>query len=318
MKLREIYGKAVAVGIENDPRGGKIVKQELKENKKAFDKLQKKDLKYFDRDTLRNPYSDSRILFGNPAKKIKKVMVGIDIEGDELLLADRLNEKGAEIDLVIGHHPKGRGIVGLSNVMKMQAEILHSFGVPINVAESILDKRISTVAKNIMPLNHNRFADMAKILDIPLICLHTPADNMVTTYLQNKFNRQNPYKLSDIIDILLEEPEYRYSKKLGAGPKVIVGNERRKAGKVYVDMTGGTNGAKEMFQFFAASNISTVVGMHFTEEHRNEAEANHINIVIAGHIASDNLGMNLLFDSTLSKDIKIVECSGFKRYTRRK
>ena len=318
MKLHKIYKEAVRIAVLNDPRGKRIVDRDLKERNKQFDDLKPEGKKYFDCESLTNPYADSRILYGDQNKKIKKVLVGIDIEGDEILLADRLNLKGKGIDLIIGHHPKGKGITGLSDVMLMQTEILNKFGIPINVAEGLLEKRISTVDKNLMPMNHNRFVDIARLVDMPLMCLHTPADNMVTSYLQKIFNKEKPYKLSDIIDRLLKEPEYQFAKHLGAGPKVVVGSEKRKAGKVFVDMTGGTNGAKEMFQFFAANKISTVIGMHFTEEHRKEAEINHVNIVIAGHIASDNVGLNLLFDAILPKELEIIECSGYKRYSRLK
>ena len=43
--------------------------------------------------------------------------------------------------------------------------------------------------------------------------------------------------------------------------------------------------------------------MHISDEHKKEAEKHHINVVIAGHIASDNLGMNLLLDSV--SDVKV-------------
>lgn len=42
-----------------------------------------------------------------------------------------------------------------------------------------------------------------------------------------------------------------------------------------------------------------------------------MNVVIAGHIASDNLGLNLLLDQILEgEDIKVLECSGFIRVKR--
>ncbi len=65
--------------------------------------------------------------------------------------------------------------------------------------------------------------------------------------------------------------------------------------------------------------MNTIVGMHLGEEHRKEAEKNHLNVVIAGHISSDNLGLNLLLDE-LSKNnsFEIRECSGFKRVSRLK
>jgi len=61
-------------------------------------------------------------------------------------------------------------------------------------------------------------------------------------------------------------------------------------------MTGGTEGSKDIFQSVALSGINTIVAMHLSEEHRKEAEKNHINVIIAGHIASDTVGLNLLLD----------------------
>jgi len=57
--------------------------------------------------------------------------------------------------------------------------------------------------------------------------------------------------------------------------------------------------------------------MHLSEDHRKEAEKNHLNVIIAGHISSDTLGLNLLLDE-ISKDnsLEIIECSGFKRFSR--
>ena len=43
-----------------------------------------------------------------------------------------------------------------------------------------------------------------------------------------------------------------------------------------------------------------------------------MNFVIAGHIASDNLGINLMLDGALEGNVEVVECSGFTRVDRRK
>jgi hypothetical protein len=56
--------------------------------------------------------------------------------------------------------------------------------------------------------------------------------------------------------------------------------------------------------------------MHIGEDHRKEAKKNHINMVIAGHISSDNLGVNLMLDHVLDNDIEVVAASGFRRVVR--
>lgn len=316
MKIREIYEGAVKRGIELDPRGSAEVRKELDRAKKDFDELKEKERKYFDPETLKNPYSDTRILYGDPERDVKRVLVGIDMEVGEIVLADRLRERGTPIDLVIAHHPEGRAMAKLYEVMEMQSGILLKYGVPINVAEDIMEERIKEVERRLLPVNHTRAVDAASLLDMPLMCVHTPTDNAVTDYLQRLFDEKGPDRVSDIMDTLLEIPEYADSARSSAGPKVVAGGKNRKAGKVFVDMTGGTGGSKKVYEKLAIAGIGTVVGMHISEDHLKEAEKNHVNVVIAGHISSDTLGINLLFDSVLDTKVEVVGTSGFKRVKR--
>ncbi len=318
MKIVDLYKKAITLGMENDPRGKDFVIEELAMRKKEYERLSPKEKVAFDIESLENPYSDTRILYGNKEHKVKNILVGIDIDVGEVLLAETLKNKKIPIDLILSHHPSGRAYAGLYSVMYMQADILHKFGVPINIAEGLMDNRIKEIERRLAPVNHTRAADAAKLLNIPFICLHTPSDNMVASYLQRLFDEKKPYTLEDIVDILLEIPEYTEGQKNGAGPKILIGSKNRKSGKIFVDMTGGTEGSKEIFNNICLSGVNTIVAMHLSEEHRTEAEKNHLNVIIAGHIASDNLGLNLLLDGiTNGEKISIHECSGFRRFLRK-
>jgi len=319
MKLSEFYRSVVQAGMDNDPRGRQAIDKELASRKKRFDSLSEKDKRYFDVETLANPYSDSRILAGSGEEEVKKLLVGIDVDAGEIAVCDRLNQKGAGIDLVMAHHPSGRALAALAGVMGMQSDMLMAAGVPIAVAEDLMDSRIKEVERRMMPTNHNRAPDAARLLGIPLVCTHTPADNMVSGFLENLFKTREPYLLQDLLDLLMEIPEYQEAVRNNAGPRIILGNKDRRAGKVVLEMTGGTSGNKQVFQSMASSGVSTVVGMHMTEEHRDEARKNHLNVVIAGHISSDTLGMNLLLDEVIRRSgqpLEVVECSGFRRIAR--
>jgi hypothetical protein len=317
MKLKDIYRKAVDNGFENDPRGKDVVLKDLEHRKKEFDELKSEDKEFFDQESLKNPYYDSRILHGTGDEEIRSALVGIDIEVGEVLLADSLRTKGRQVDLLLSHHPEGRAYANLYAVMRMQSDILNRFGVPINIAEGLMDGRIKEVERRLMPVNHTRAVDAARLLGIPFLCLHTPADNMVTTYLQGLFDEKRPYYVKDVLDILKGIPEYKEAGLNSVGPKVILGTNNRKAGKIFVDMTGGTEGSKEIFGSLTTSGVSTIVAMHLGEEHRKEAEKSHLNVIIAGHISSDNLGLNLLLDRiSRGASFEILECSGFKRFSR--
>jgi len=150
-----------------------------------------------------------------------------------------------------------------------------------------------------------------------MMCIHTPADNCVTNYLTNLFKKEKPYKLKDALHILKKIPEFKKAAHLQVPPKIISGNENNKCGKIFVDMTGGTGGSEDIFDKIANSGVSTLVGMHIGEKHLENARKANLNVVIAGHISSDNLGLNLLFDA-LEKEEKLefVGISGFERIRR--
>jgi putative NIF3 family GTP cyclohydrolase 1 type 2 len=318
VKLKKIYEIAIEKGIENDPRGKFEVSKQLKQLKKKYDSLSDKQKQDFDSESLTNPYSDTRILHGAGNEDVKCVLVGIDIDAGEMVLADRLIQKGKKIDLVISHHPEGRALAGLYRVMNMQSDIMHLQGVPINVAESLMQERISEIERRLLPANHTKTQDAARLLDIPLICLHTPADNQVVWFLNRLFKKEKPETLIQILEILRGIPEYQQAIKNNTGPKIVNGSEDSRAGKIFVDMTGGTEGAKDIFKNLANAGVGTIVGMHLSEEHLKKAKQEHINVIIAGHISSDNIGLNLILD-TIEKQQKldVLCCSGFVRVKRK-
>ncbi len=315
MTLGELYRRAVAIGIENDLRGRAEIDRLLAEEKKRYEKLDEIEKKNFDLDRLFNPFSDTRILYGNPETPIKKALIGIDMEVPEMLLAYLLNrDRGEKIDCVIAHHPEGRALARLAEVMKLQVDLLSQYGIAVSVVEQLMEKRIAEVERRLLPVNHNRTVDVARLLGIPFLCLHTPADNCVTSYLKNKFEQENPLFLKDLLAILRSLPEYQAAQYLESGPKILNGSENSRCGKIYVDMTGGTEGSKEIFERIASSGVSTLVGMHFSEEHLEKAKKANLNVVVAGHIASDTLGLNLLLDAAdPESELEFICVSGFER-----
>ena len=317
MKIKDIYFKAVKRGMALDPRGSAEVAEDLKAAKKEFEGLSDKKKKWFDKERLTNPYSDTRILHGDPETEVKRILLGIDMEVGEVLLADRLRERGEGVDLIVAHHPEGQAMAALYDVMGMQSGILLKHGVPINVAEDLMGERIKEVQRRLKPINHTRAVDAARLLDIPFMCMHTPTDNAVTTYLQKIFDEKKPRYVSDILDALNDIPEYEGAREETVAPGLVVGSEKRRAGDIFVDMTGGTGGSKKIYESLSKAGVGTVVGMHIGEEHRKEAEKHHVNVVLAGHISSDSLGINLLLDDILDPGVEVVPCSGFRRISRK-
>lgn len=312
MTTKQIYELAVKLGVKADLRGQARVKKYLESAKKKYEGLNKEQKEEFDKEKLVNPYSDTRILVDNNRKQIKKILAGVDVEGPELLLAQQLG-----IDLVVTHHPEGVAYADLSSVMDLQAQVMADYGVPINVAESLIKPRISEVSRGVAPVNHNRWVDMARLIKIDYICTHTIADNLGADYLVKLFKKKKLETVDEVLKLLKNISEYKEAIRIGAGPRLFAGNPENSCGRIAVtEFTGGTEGAKEMYEKLSQAGIGTIIGMHMSEEHRKEAEKHHINAVIAGHMASDSLGMNLFLDELERRGIKIETCSGLIRVKR--
>ncbi len=318
MKLKDITSFIVAEGRAADPRSAQQIDDMLARRRKAFDEAPADRKEMFDRQMLEHPYDDSRIVYGDPDRNVTHAMVGIDIDTSELLLIDRLNAKGStKIDLAIAHHPSGPGFAQLYEVMDMQTDILNGIGVPLTVAEGLVTDRKKEIGRRLHAANHYRAADAARLLDIPFICMHTPADNHAATFLRDLFEDKGPQTLGSILDILLSIEEYHTASRRHVPPTILMGNPQQRAGKIFVDMTGGTEGPKDIADYLVTAGIGTLVGMHLSEEHYKKFQGKHINVIIAGHVASDTLGMNLLLDK-LEETSKIVTSafSGFYRIKR--
>jgi putative NIF3 family GTP cyclohydrolase 1 type 2 len=317
MKLKDIFNAIIQFGIKMDPRGEKEVKEYLKKTKEEYDSLAERERQFFDLERMENPYSDSRIVFDN-GKDVKGVLVGIDIDVAEILLAESLKNRGMKVDAIISHHPVGLASAKFYDVMDMQADIFSAFGVSISAAEDLTEKRKKEVGEKVMPGNHYRAEDAAKLLEFPLLNTHTPSDNCVATYLQSRFDEEKPETVGKIIDMLLEEKEYYEFSKRGIGPVILNGDKKRKVKKVFVDMTGGTEGSKDIYARLSNAGVDTIVGMHFSEEHKKAIQAANLNCVIAGHISSDTLGMNIMLDEVEKKtgELDVFQTSGFIRVKR--
>ncbi len=314
MTIQQIYDLSIKMGVESDLRGKEKVRRLLKRAKEQYEKMSKEEKADFDTEKLTNPYSDARILTANIDKKVKKVLAGISIDTAELLMADRIGG----VDLVISHHPEGKALVMLGDTMHLQAEVLNkNYGVPVNVAQGVIREKISEVGRSVIAGNYNKTVDAANLLEIDLVCIHTPVDNLVAKFLYEKIKKGKFEYVGDVLKFLKSIPEYEKSAERSAGPRLFAGSPENYAGKIALtEITGGAEGSPQIYEKLAQAGIGTIIVMHQSEEHRREAEKSHINVVVAGHMSSDSLGMNLFLDELEKKGIEVIPCSGLIRVKR--
>ena len=167
MKLREMYETAVRLGIQADPRGKQGVDRFLERTRERYEKLPDYLKQVFDGEELTNPFADTRIYVGDPEAEVSTILAGIDMNVGEVLLADRLREKGTQIDAIYTHHPEGWGLSRLDAVMSVQADIWAGAGVPIQAGERLIEERRKAVRLRLMPINHTQAIDAARLLGVP-------------------------------------------------------------------------------------------------------------------------------------------------------
>lgn len=315
--LEELHEFAVEQGIEQDPRDRKQIEELLDDREDEHDALEGVRREQFDESLLDNPFDDSRVLYGGD-QDVSRLAVGIDMEVPELLLVNRLNDDDEDIDGVISHHPSGRAYATLSNVMKLQIDIMQDAGIPVSQAEAITRKRAGDVRKGLHPRNHPRVPTAARLLDIPMTCMHTITDNFAYQFVQDYLHDEEPRTLDDVIDALLEIPEYQWELGYDLGPEIFNGSPDNRVGELGVlGFTGGTDPGDALIDKMLDAGIDTLIAMHAPKEQIDKAEEHSINVISTGHMSSDSLGMNLLLDRMQDEfDVEFVEMSGFTRVER--
>lgn len=317
LTLKEMYDLGIKLGTAADPRGTTGVKKYVERAKKEFAGLKPDDKGYFEPERLTNPYYfDTRIHVGSHKDSIKRILAGIDAGVGEVLLATQLNERGKKIDAIVAHHPMGGSLATLHGIMDMVVEVYEELGIPVHLAEKYMEERINEVGRNVHAINHYQIIDTARLLGVNFMNMHTPTDNLVHKFLEEFLAKRKPETVGDVMEALMEIPEYQEAKRRGNGPVIFSGSPRNKVGKYILEMTGGTEPASKIYTELSRIGISTVVGMHMQKDQRDKANESNMNVIVAGHMSSDSLGMNLYLDELERKGVEIVPCGGLIRVSR--
>jgi putative NIF3 family GTP cyclohydrolase 1 type 2 len=243
-----------------------------------------------------------------PGENIKKIAFGVDMELAELLLARELG-----VDAVVTHHPKGgRPMVDFHQVMASQIDRMVQAGVPINKAEKMLKERVEQVERAHHVGNYDRVASAARLLGIPFVTIHSPADilaeSSIQKHLDNKLHNKPRAKLKDVVTALEEIPEFRLTL---AKPVIRVGSAKDYAGRVFVTMAGGTGGGKNVAKAYFEAGVGTLVCMHMPDDTIKAVKEQNIgNVVVAGHMASDSVGINRVIAALEQKGLQVLRMSG--------
>lgn len=245
-----------------------------------------------------------------PAKDVRRVLFGIDIDAGELLLA---KEKG--YDLVIAHHPTGGGSqVNFPKVLAKHAVLLERAGVPRDAAERAVRALFDDHEPAAHARNYDRLPSVAKLLGMPLMAIHNPCDEIGRQVMDENLRASLPpsAKVRDAIAVLNRLPEFDR-----AQTKIVVrmGREENPLGRWVVIHGAGTNGGYPVAKAAFDHGIDTVFYIHIDPGHlrrlRDEyGREGSKTLVVTGHIASDSIGINVLVRELRKRGLTVDCISG--------
>ena len=227
-----------------------------------------------------------------------------------------LAAKDMGYDCIAEHH----GIMGKTThigdqMLKDQMMRMYEFGVPINVAQKAIEKRAKQESQRMHSKNLNRQAEFAKLIGMPYIGLHTPADLIGQAIVQermDKLNASSPFvTLQDVVDALNEFPEIKNALQ---DPAIRVGEPDSYAGRICVVYAGVTGGGANVYKTFFDYGVGTLVMMHMPEDDiKAVQEQNKGNVIIAGHMGSDSIGFNRVLDAWEAAGLEVTRTGGLVR-----
>lgn len=240
-----------------------------------------------------------------PGKGIRRVLVGIDLEGPELLFAA---EGG--FDLALAHHPAGgTAVLGMDKVFARHVELMVRAGVPPAaaqgaVADKLYEDRITGPTRN-----YDRLPALARALGIAYMNVHTPLDEIGRRRMaEATAELPSDARVADLIaHFRAAFGEFRNALTEIA---CVVGDPGNRLGKVAVAHGAGTNGGYPVAKAYFDHGVDTVVYIHVgpgdARKLAQEYGGKGKNLVVTGHIASDSLGINPFLDALRARGLEVV------------
>jgi len=181
-------------------------------------------------------------------RKLRRVLVSIDVGVSELLLARNLNCDG-----VIAHHPAG-GKAQLEGykVFLRHIDQMKAAGVPSEVARQAVKKKYRVLDIQHHPENYDQVPNAAKKLGLPLVTIHSPCDEIGRRVIVQAIRGlDEDATVRQLVSRIGAFPEFRRAE---TRIEVRLGSPNRKAGKVAISHACYTNGGYDVAKAYIASD----------------------------------------------------------------
>jgi hypothetical protein len=245
-----------------------------------------------------------------PAKDVRRVLFGIDVDPADLILA---KQKG--YDLVIAHHPTGgTAMLEFPKVLAKHGDILVRHGVPKAAASAAVQEMQEEREPRAHAENYDHLPSVARLVGIGLMCIHNPCDEIGRRVMDETLRARLPPMphVTDAVAALESLPEFHHAKT-----RIVVrmGKGGNPLGKWAVHHGAGTNGGFSVARAAFDHGIDTVFYIHIDagalrrlwDVYGREGARN---LVVTGHLASDSIGINLLVRELRARGLQVDTYSG--------
>jgi len=211
-------------------------------------------------------------------------------------------------DAVISHHPPGgMATVNFHRVFERHVQQMVSVGVPAEEARKAVKRKLGMLEVEMHIRNYAHIIDVARILGIPFMNIHTPLDEIGRRRMDEQIKKEirDYSKVRDVVSALKKLSEFQNAL---TDIKVGLGNLENLAGKVVVSHGAGTNGGYEVAKTYFKYGVGTLIYIHISygDLEKLKKEVKDKNLIITGHIASDSVGINPFIKELENKGIDVT------------
>ena len=245
-------------------------------------------------------------------RRLRKVLVSIDVSTAELLLAKNLGCDG-----VIAHHPAGgKAQLDGYQVFLRHIDQMRAAGVPADISREAVKNKYRVLDVQHHPENYDQTPSAAKKLGLPLVTIHSPCDEIGRRMLVQAIKGLGEdATVSKLVSRINAFPEFRNAE---TEIRVRLGSPKNKAGKVAISHACYTNGGFDVAKAYFEHGVNTLSYIHISEPDLTKLAAEKMsrNLIVLGHIASDWLGINRLLRELEKNDVEPVPTTDLSFHTK--
>ncbi len=232
-----------------------------------------------------------------PGKDIEKILFAVDGGPAEIAVA---RDQG--YDALVVHHPMGPARLTFYKVVARQAAFMREKGVPEKVAGAATEDLMRKIEVRAHPTNYLHDVDLARKLDLPLMNIHLPIDQVTREFLLGAIRRSGAKTVGDLVESLTKIPEFARAK---TKIEVRMGSPRDPLGNWVLVFAAGTNGGYPVANAYFDAGVDTVIYLHVDYDElvrlRKEDKGN---LTVLGHMAGDSIGINLFLKELKKKGVR--------------